>query len=294
MALVFQWDVSTNLVTITGGTYTASSETDRALFHTADLAGTQPGGSGLDDGRVLLDGGVIDADPDTFSLTTQPHPCEQLAVPLIISASADRAGATLDLVGTDKDDEAISETGIDISGANSAPVTTTLKFKTVDAAGITANGMTNDDTLTIKQERWGVIWYYGPYNWKFDSRLLNADSLPANCTFTLITVDTPTNVAAATAARGPLVAGTTYYYRVIAVRVYELYSVAVSLPCAEVSATPDAVNKTIKGVMLLRGATIIVEQLLAAPYTPANAGDELTISPLMKLGNVPGYVADPA
>jgi len=56
----------------------------------------------------------------------------------------------------------------------------------------------------------------------------------------------------------------------------------------------NAVNKTIKGVMLLRGATIIVEQLLAAPYTPANAGDELTISPLMKLGNVPGYVADPA
>ena len=51
----------------------------------------------------------------------------------------------------------------------------------------------------------------------------------------------------------------------------------------------NAVNKTIKGVMLLRGATIIAEQLLPGTgYTPANNGDKLTISPRFMLGNVPG------
>jgi hypothetical protein len=54
-------------------------------------------------------------------------------------------------------------------------------------------------------------------------------------------------------------------------------------------ALTNAVNKTIKGVMLLRGATIIAEQLLPGTgYTPANNGDKLTISPRFMLGNVPG------
>ena len=55
----------------------------------------------------------------------------------------------------------------------------------------------------------------------------------------------------------------------------------------------NAVNKAIKGISILRGATIIVEQLLTTPYTPV-AGGFLRVSPLMKLGNVPGYTADPA
>lgn len=61
----------------------------------------------------------------------------------------------------------------------------------------------------------------------------------------------PTNLAASLVADGSLVAGTTYYYRMVAVemtgsngRVDSCY--AISAPSAEVSATCDAANKSIK------------------------------------------------
>ena len=101
---------------------------------------------------TLLDAGVIDADPDTFSLDTQPVPYEKRIIKLTISTSADRTGALMDLLGKDGDDDAISDINIDISGANSTPVETVLKYKTVDASGVTVKGMTNDDTVTIIHE----------------------------------------------------------------------------------------------------------------------------------------------
>jgi hypothetical protein len=145
----FTYNAATNTVTVTGGT--SGSPADFASFLAADRAGS----------LVLLDAGVIDADPDTFSLTTQPRPCEKRVLKLKIIASADRAGATLDIAGTDGDGDAISETGIDISGAATAPVYTTLKFAAVGAGGITVHGLTNGDTVTISQDQWGVIWNNG-------------------------------------------------------------------------------------------------------------------------------------
>ena len=102
--------------------------------------------------RILLDAGVIDADPDTFSLDNQPQACFQRFITLIISTSADRVGALMDLAGTDGDDDVREEKNIDISGANSTPVETELKYKTIDAASITVRGMTNGDTITIIHE----------------------------------------------------------------------------------------------------------------------------------------------
>lgn|GEM_PF-4502521 len=64
-------------------------------------------------------------------------------------------------------------------------------------------------------------------------------------TFTLVTVGTPVNVQAVLSAGGGLTAGTTYYYRVVAVRYYQSVLPVLSIPSAEVSATADAVNKTI-------------------------------------------------
>jgi len=101
---------------------------------------------------TLLDAGVIDADPDTFSLTNQPVPYEKRIIQLTISTSADRAGALMNLVGKDGDDDVIEEINIDIASANTTPVETVLKYKTVDASGVTVKGMTNDDTVTIIHE----------------------------------------------------------------------------------------------------------------------------------------------
>jgi len=101
---------------------------------------------------TLLDAGVIDADPDTFSLDTQPVPYEKRIIQLTVSTSADRAGALMDFIGKDGDDDAIKEINMDISSAHSTPVETVLKYKTVDASGVTVRGMTNDDTVTIIHE----------------------------------------------------------------------------------------------------------------------------------------------
>ncbi|MCK9376205.1 MAG: hypothetical protein M0P73_08650 [Syntrophobacterales bacterium] len=59
-----------------------------------------------------------------------------------------------------------------------------------------------------------------------------------------ITVATPTGLTPTLQAGGVLTLGTTYYYRVIAIRAYG-NGVAFSLPSAEVEATPDATNKTV-------------------------------------------------
>lgn len=119
-----------------------------ADMHDADMAGS----------LTVLDAGVIDNDPNTFSLGTALQPADSRQMKLTISTSADRAGATITITGTDLDGDAIVENNIDIATAFTTPVETTLKFAGVDASGISVAGMTNDDTVTITQPRWGVIW----------------------------------------------------------------------------------------------------------------------------------------
>ena len=153
----FTYTQATNTVVVINGT--SGTPKTFADFVTDDRAGS----------LTLLSAGVIDADPDTFSLTTQPRPCEKGVIALTISASADRAGATLEIVGKDYDSDAIGET-IDIATANATPVTSVLKYNTVDASGITVNGMTNDDTITITQPQWGVIWDYTGRCYRVDAR----------------------------------------------------------------------------------------------------------------------------
>jgi hypothetical protein len=48
----------------------------------------------------------------------------------------------------------------------------------------------------------------------------------------------------------------------------------------------NAVNKTIKGYMVLLGTTVVFEELLSDPMTPTNNGDILKIAPVFKQGNV--------
>ena len=140
--MAITYDQANNKIAVTG--YTAGTPCNFNNLHTADIGATN--------GRDLLDG-AIDADPDTFSLDNQPAPADSLAVPLKITCTA-RAGATCDIAGTDAWGNALTENGIDIS---SGSATTTKRFATVDASGITVNGMTNGDDFDVKQDRWGVV-----------------------------------------------------------------------------------------------------------------------------------------
>lgn len=46
---------------------------------------------------------------------------------------------------------------------------------------------------------------------------------------------------------------------------------------------------TIKGCSIVAGSTIIYEQLLpGSGYQPMNSGDQLIVTPLIEMGNVPG------
>ncbi len=140
--MAITYDQASNKITVTG--YSEATPADFDDLYTEDTGATN--------GRELL-GGAIDADPDTFSLDNQPKPADDLAVPLKVSCTA-RGGATCDISGTDAWDNAVSETGIDISSGSAA---TTQRFKTVDASGISVNGLQNGDDFDVYQDRWGVI-----------------------------------------------------------------------------------------------------------------------------------------
>jgi hypothetical protein len=116
----------------TGNTFTT--------LHTADLAGTQD----------LLKA-TIETSPQTFTLGHPVKPLEQGAIKLIISCTA-RAGATCDVAGTDSEDGAITETGLDIS---SGAATSAKCFKTVSS--VVATGLTDGDDFDVSQGRWGVV-----------------------------------------------------------------------------------------------------------------------------------------
>ena len=158
--MAITYDQTNNKITVTG--YTEGTPCNFNNLYTADIGATN--------GRDLLDG-AIDADPDTFSLDSQPAPADSLAVPLKITCTA-RAGATCDIAGTDAWGNALTENGIDIS---SGSATTTKRFATVDASGIAVNGMTNGDDFDIKQDRWGVVSKQGNSQFGFDCKVYIGD-----------------------------------------------------------------------------------------------------------------------
>ncbi len=108
------------------------------------------------------------------SLTSQPQPCEQLAVPLKITCTA-RTGATVTITGTDAWG-AVQEETVDIS---SGAASTSRRFRTVNANGLQVTGLLNGDSFTVAQDRWGVIWRLGNV-FVFDARLTVGDDTPAN------------------------------------------------------------------------------------------------------------------
>ncbi len=100
---------------------------------------------------TVLSAGVIDADPDVFSLDTPLQPVDKHQVKLTISTSADRAGAKIAFTGKDLHKDVIGETNLSIAAAFTSPSVTTLKFATIDISGISIAGMTIGDTVTITQ-----------------------------------------------------------------------------------------------------------------------------------------------
>lgn len=146
------YDPVTNRIIING--YSSGTPATFQDIYDADKAGT----------FELLDG-AIDADPDTFSLDDAVRSTDLLALQLDITCTA-RVGATCDIVGEDAWGNALTENGIDIS---SGSATTTKYFSSVDAAGITVDGMTNGDDFDIAQGQWGRCWKQGLYQFYLDA-----------------------------------------------------------------------------------------------------------------------------
>jgi hypothetical protein len=142
------YNPATNTVTVTGGS--PAAPVAWADFVLADRAGS----------LTLLNAGAIAQNPQVFSLATQPRPCEKGQIRLTVFTSANRAGATCTLTGTDGNGDPISEV-LDLSTAHTSPVTTVLKYGTVNASGISVAGMENGDTVTVTQPQWGVMWDWG-------------------------------------------------------------------------------------------------------------------------------------
>jgi len=151
MALTITYDVPTNTITATGP-YTNMVFSQ---FYTADIAGT----------RSLYVGPV----GMNITLTTQIKPAEMLAllIDFILSGSDAGAGDTIEITGTDKDDNPQTET-LDVS-AGDGTYTTTKWFRTITDVDCVGFAM---GALTIRQNRWGVVWWRGDDVFRFSARLI--------------------------------------------------------------------------------------------------------------------------
>lgn len=149
------YNPANNRIYVTG--YTSGTPCTFDDIYNADKAGT----------FELLDG-TIDADPDTFSLDNAVRPTDELALQLTITCTA-RGGATCDITGEDAWGNALTEAGIDIS---SGSATTTEYFGSVDASGITVDGMTNGDDFDIAQGQWGRVSKMSDISYYFESSRL--------------------------------------------------------------------------------------------------------------------------
>lgn len=148
-------------INVTG--YSAGTPCTMADIYAADLAATN--------GRQLYTG-TAGASPFSISLgtqvvglvTTQPFCADSHGVKLNITCTA-RAGATCTLTGVKRDGDAVTEV-IDVSSGTAQSV---YKYFTLNTNGIVFTGLTAGDTITIKQDRWGVVskiqqTYPGCYN----------------------------------------------------------------------------------------------------------------------------------
>ncbi|MCW7076382.1 MAG: carboxypeptidase-like regulatory domain-containing protein [Candidatus Syntrophoarchaeum sp.] len=142
---------SDNKITVTG--YSEETPCNFTDLYNADKAGT------LD----LFSG----TPAENITLTNQVRPSDELALKIdfILSDSDAGTGDTIVITGTDKDDNAQSET---LTTEADGTFTTTKWYKTVtdvDCIGFTAG------TLTIRQNQWGVIWKTGTSQFTFNCKI---------------------------------------------------------------------------------------------------------------------------
>ena len=133
MAAAWTWDLATETLTVTGGTYQSPitlDDFDGDLVETIELLGS-----------TVLDTGL--------SLDHQPLVCPNRGVKLTVTATAGtpQIGDVVNLAGTDYLGAAIDE---DVFvGFGDTPRTTTKRFATVDAGGVDCSGL--DFSFKIEQ-----------------------------------------------------------------------------------------------------------------------------------------------
>ncbi len=157
------YNQTVNDLTVVG--YSEAAPCSFADLHNADLAAVN--------GRTLLSG-VAPGSPWTTSLTSQPQPCEHLAVALNLSCPP-RPGATAVISGTDAWGAPQSET----LNLSTGTATTSLRFRTVNANGLVITGLSNGDSFAVSQNRWGVVWRFGNI-FIFDARITVGDDTIGN------------------------------------------------------------------------------------------------------------------
>lgn len=147
MVGAFTYDVTNNIITVTGGT--AGSPVGFIDFWNADKAGTRtllattPGGSGM-------------------SLTTPVKPTDKLALKLTFVVSAFSVGGVIAINGLDAWGNAISE---NITVNANGSYATTLYYASINAAGISCTGTYS---ISVTQPQWGVVWKQSTNRFMFD------------------------------------------------------------------------------------------------------------------------------
>ena len=172
MVGTFTYDVTNNIITVTGGT--AGSPVGFIDFWNADKAGTL---------SLHARTGISGVDASLVNLTRNARPTDRVVLGgakqdlyVVVTAWTNMTSATVKLIGTDTSGAAQTE---DLAMTDNGTYFATKYYATLTQTQVTAFSGSGSFAYEVKQGQWGVVWKMGTTGVRFDCRLVVGDGSTA-------------------------------------------------------------------------------------------------------------------
>ena len=172
MVGVFTYDVTNNIITVTGGT--SGSPVGFIDFWNADKAGTL---------SLQARTGISAVDGSPVNLTRNARPTDRVVLGgakqdlyIVVTAWTNMTSATVRLIGTDTSGAAQTE---DLAITGNGTYYATKYYATLTQTQVTAFSGTGSFAYEVKQAQWGVVWKQSTNRFMFDCGIIIGDGSTA-------------------------------------------------------------------------------------------------------------------
>lgn len=172
MVGTFTYDVTNNIITVTGGT--AGSPVGFIDFWNADKAGTL---------SLHARTGISGVDGSPVNLTRNARPTDRVVlggpkqdVYVAVTAWTNMTSAAVRLIGTDTSGAAQTE---DLAITGNGTYYATKYYATLTQTQVTAFSGSGSLAYEVKQAQWGVVWKQSTNRFMFDCRIVIGDGSTA-------------------------------------------------------------------------------------------------------------------